>query len=115
MDITDIKVFPVDEDKLKAYVTITFDQCFVVRDLKVIQGPTGLFIAMPAKRRKDGTFKDLAHPLNAETRAWLERQVLEEYRREVGEPEGCESASQAVAHETASNAEKTIAPKVEVK
>src|ERR1700722_12574931 len=84
MKITDIKVFPVDEDKLKAYVTITFDQCFVVRDLKVIQGPSGLFIAMPAKRRKDGTFKDLAHPLNAETRAWLERQVLDQYAREVG-------------------------------
>ena len=83
MEITEIKVFPVDEDKLKAYVTITFDQCFVVRDLKVISGPAGLFIAMPAKRRKDGTFKDLAHPLNAETRAWIERQVLETYAREV--------------------------------
>lgn len=83
MEITEIKVFPVDEDKLKAYVTITLDHCFVVRDLKVIQGPAGLFIAMPAKRRKDGTFKDLAHPLNAETRAWLERLVLDQYSREV--------------------------------
>ncbi|HUB06653.1 MAG TPA: septation regulator SpoVG [Myxococcales bacterium] len=83
MDITDIRVFPVDEDKLKAYVTITFDACFVVRDLKVIQGAEGLFIAMPSKRRKDGTFKDIAHPLNAETRAWLEKQVLAEYDREL--------------------------------
>ena len=70
MEITDIKVFPVQEEKLRAYVTITLDHCFVVRDLKVIHGSTGLFIAMPAKRRKDGTFKDIAHPLNAETRAW---------------------------------------------
>jgi len=83
MEITDIKVFPVQEEKLRAYVTITLDHCFVVRDLKVIHGSTGLFIAMPAKRRKDGTFKDIAHPLNAETRAWMEREVLEEYDREV--------------------------------
>ena len=54
MEITDVRVFPVDEDKLKAYVTITLDNCFVIRDLKVIHGNTGLFIAMPAKRRKDG-------------------------------------------------------------
>jgi stage V sporulation protein G len=83
MEITDIKVFPVQEEKLRAYVTITLDHCFVVRDLKVIHGSTGLFIAMPAKRRKDGTFKDIAHPLNAETRAWMEREVLAEYDREV--------------------------------
>jgi stage V sporulation protein G len=83
MDITDIKVFPVQEEKLRAYVTITLDHCFVVRDLKVIHGSTGLFIAMPAKRRKDGTFKDIAHPLNAETRAWMEREILAEYDREV--------------------------------
>jgi len=83
MEITDIKVFPVQEEKIRAYVTITLDHCFVVRDLKVIHGSTGLFIAMPAKRRKDGTFKDIAHPLNAETRAWMEREVLEEYDREV--------------------------------
>ena len=83
MEITDIKIVPVEEDKLKAYVTITLDGCFVVRDLKVISGAAGLFIAMPAKRRKDGTFKDIAHPLNAETRSWLERAVLEEYDREL--------------------------------
>jgi stage V sporulation protein G len=83
MEITEVRVFPVDEDKLKAYVTITLDHCFVVRDLKVIQGTGGLFIAMPAKRRKDGTFKDIAHPLNAETRERMERVILEEYRREV--------------------------------
>jgi stage V sporulation protein G len=83
MEITEIRVFPVDEDKLKAYVTITLDHCFVVRDLKVISGNTGLFIAMPAKRRKDGTFKDIAHPLNADTREWMERAILDEYEREM--------------------------------
>jgi len=55
-----------------------------VRDLKVIHGASGLFVAMPAKRRKDGTFKDIAHPLNAETRERFERAILDEYEREVG-------------------------------
>lgn len=81
MEITDIKVFPVDEDKLRAYVTITLDDCFVVRDLKVIQGTSGLFVAMPAKKRKDGTYKDIAHPLNAETRERMERQILAEFAK----------------------------------
>lgn len=78
-----MKVFAVNEDKLKAYVTITLDNCFVVRDLKVILGTAGLFIAMPAKKRKDGTYKDIAHPLNAQTRERMERQILDEYTRQV--------------------------------
>ncbi len=81
MNITDVKVFPVDEDKLRAYVTITLDACFVVRDLKVIQGTGGLFVAMPAKKRKDGTYKDIAHPLNSEMRDKLERLVLAEFEK----------------------------------
>lgn len=81
MEITDVRVFPVEEDKLKAYVTITLDNCFVVRDLKVIAGATGLFIAMPAKRRKDGSYKDIAHPLNADTRDRMEKVILEHYER----------------------------------
>ncbi|WP_242341170.1 MULTISPECIES: septation regulator SpoVG [Anaeromyxobacter] len=83
MEITEVRVFPVNEEKLKAYVTITLDDCFVIRDLKVINGNTGLFIAMPAKRRKDGTFKDIAHPLNTETRERMERTILAQYEREV--------------------------------
>ena len=83
MEITDVKVFPVDEEKLKAYVTITLDNCFVIRDLKVINGTTGLFIAMPAKRRKDGTYKDIAHPLNTDMRERIERKILDEYDRQT--------------------------------
>jgi stage V sporulation protein G len=83
MEITDVRVFPVDEDKLKAYVTITLDHCFVVRDLKVISGAGGLFVAMPAKRRKDGTYKDIAHPLNADTRDRMEKAILAAYERQV--------------------------------
>jgi stage V sporulation protein G len=83
MDVTEVRVFPVNEEKLKAYVTITFDDCFVVRDLKVINGNSGLFVAMPSKKRKDGTFKDTAHPLNNETRKMIEEKVLAEYEKEI--------------------------------
>src|SRR6478736_5597190 len=83
MDITEVKVFPVNEDRLKAYVTITLDNCFVVRDLKIIKGNDGLFVAMPSKKRKDGQFKDIAHPLNQETRNEIERAVFEAYENEV--------------------------------
>jgi stage V sporulation protein G len=81
MDITQVKVFPVDEEKLKAYVSIVLDDCFLVSDLKVIHGPNGLFISMPSKRKKNGEFKDIAHPLNRETRERMERRILEEYER----------------------------------
>ena len=72
MQVTEVRVFPVDEDKLRAYVTITFDHCFVIRDLKIIRGTTGFFVSMPSKKRKDGTYKDIAHPINNETRAMIE-------------------------------------------
>ena len=81
MEVTEIRVFPVDEDKLKAYVTITLDHCFVIRDLKVIRGPTGFFVSMPSKKRKDGTYKDIAHPINNETRRMLEDKVIAEYEK----------------------------------
>ncbi len=81
MNITQVKVFPVNEEKLKAYVSIVIDGCFLVSDLKIIQGPNGLFISMPSKRKKNGEFKDVAHPLNRETREMLERHVLGEYER----------------------------------
>ena len=85
MEITEVRVFPVNEDKLKAYVTITFDNCFVIRDLKIINGNSGFFVAMPSKKRKDGTFKDTAHPLNNETRDMIESKVLAEYERVIKE------------------------------
>ena len=81
MDVTEVRVFPVDEEKLRAYVTITFDHCFVVKDLKLIRGITGLFVSMPSKRRKDGTYKDIAHPLNNETRKMIEEKIIAEYEK----------------------------------
>jgi stage V sporulation protein G len=86
MEITDVKVIPVDDEKLKAFVSIVFDHCFVVTDIKVIHGPKGLFVSMPSKKRKDGTFKDIAHPLNNQMRQYLEEKVLGVYRQQVAAP-----------------------------
>ncbi len=83
MKITEVKVYPVNEDRLRAYVTITLENCFVVRDLKIINGNTGLFVAMPSKKRKDGQFRDIAHPLNQEFREEIERSVFEAYEKEI--------------------------------
>ena len=83
MNITEIKVHPVNEEKLKAYVTVVIDDCFVVRDIKIIEGHSGLFVAMPSKKRKDGQFKDIAHPLNKETRDELEKLILSEYENQI--------------------------------
>ncbi len=80
MEITDVRVFPVEEEKLKAFVSIIIDDCFVISDIKIISGTNGLFISMPSKKRKNGTFRDIAHPLNNETRKKIEDKVLARYR-----------------------------------
>ena len=83
MEVSEIRVFLADEERLKAYVTVTFDSCFVVRDLKVINGNTGLFVAMPSKKKKDGTYKDIAHPINTDFRSYLEKLILDKYKDEA--------------------------------
>ena len=85
MEITEVKVFPIHEEKLKAFVSIVFDHCFMVNDIKIIQGRDGLFISMPSRKKKNGEFKDVAHPLNNETRRMIEGQVLAEYERVLDE------------------------------
>jgi stage V sporulation protein G len=85
MEITEVKVFPIQEEKLKAFVSIVFDHCFMVNDIKIIQGRDGLFISMPSRKKKNGEFKDVAHPLNYETRRMIEEKVLAEYDRVLGE------------------------------
>ena len=94
MQITEVRVFPVNEEKLKAYATMTLDNCFVIRDLKIINGNDGLFVAMPSKKRKDGTFKDIAHPLNNETREMIESKVLTTYHETLKSME--ETAAEAL-------------------
>jgi stage V sporulation protein G len=102
MEITDVKVIPVDDEKLKAFVSIVFDHCFVVTDLKVIHGPKGLFVSMPSKKRKDGTFKDIAHPLNNQMRQYLEEKILGVYKQQVsgvGAPAPAQASTEAAAKE----------------
>ena len=81
MEITEIKIYPVNEGRLKGYATMVIDGCFIVRDMKIIKGEKGLFVSMPSRRKKDGTFKDIAHPLNAETRKMIEEMIIEEYKK----------------------------------
>ena len=89
MQLTEVKVYPVtDDEKLKGYATIVFDACFVVRDLKIIHGNSGLFVAMPSKKKKDGTYRDTAPPLNNQTRQMIEEAVLGEYEREIRKLDG---------------------------
>ncbi|MBI5096897.1 MAG: septation regulator SpoVG [Nitrospirae bacterium] len=83
MEVTEVKVFPVNEERLKAYVTVTFDNSFIIRDVKVIRGNNGLFVAMPSRKRKDGSFRDIAHPLNNEAREMIEGVILKEYEKEL--------------------------------
>lgn len=82
MEITEVKIFPVENGgRLKAYATLVFDDSFIVRDLKVIEGDKALFVSMPSRRRKDGTFRDIVHPLNSETRSKLEENIIKEYNK----------------------------------
>ena len=83
MEITGVKIYLVNEKKVRAYASVIFDHCFIVRDLKVIDGDTELFVAMPGKKIKDGVYRDTVHPLNSETRQRLETAVLEAYHREL--------------------------------
>ena len=94
MDITGVRVFPVDEEKLKAFVSIIIDDCFVISDIKIISGTNGLFISMPSKKRKNGTFRDIAHPLNNETRRKIEDKVLARYREIVSHGPGMGAVEQ---------------------
>ena len=85
MQITEVRIFPRGEEKLKAFVTITFDDSFVIRNLKVIQGQKGLFVAMPSRKMLDGSHKDIAHPINNETRRMIEDKVLSAYKAKIEE------------------------------
>ena len=94
MDITDIRIRKVSADgKLKAYVTVTFDDSFVVHNVKIIEGENGVFIAMPSRKTKSGEYKDVAHPINTSFRTRLQDRILEEYEREEDAVESAEGDS----------------------
>ncbi|AUG56086.1 septation regulator SpoVG [Acetivibrio saccincola] len=80
MEITDVRIRKIDsEGKMKAVVSVTFDNEFVVHDIKVIESQNGLFIAMPSRKAPDGEFRDIAHPINAETRGKIQSAILDKY------------------------------------
>ncbi len=82
MEITEIRVSLRDDNKLKAFASITLDDCFVIRGLKIIEGAKGAFVAMPSRKRPDGTYQDVAHPINNETRSWMEKEIIIAYNEE---------------------------------
>lgn len=86
MNITDVRVRKINDDgRMKAVVSITFDDEFVVHDIKIIEGQNGLFIAMPSRRMSDGDFRDIAHPLLSETRNRIKDAIFAEYEKVLAE------------------------------
>lgn len=83
MKITDVRLKKVDgHNRLKAIASVTIDDCFVIHELRIIEGDNGLFIAMPSRKLPEGEFKDIAHPINAETREQLEKAIIDEYNKQ---------------------------------
>ncbi|MEE1516043.1 MAG: septation regulator SpoVG [Lachnospiraceae bacterium] len=88
MQVTDVRVRKLTkEGKMRAIVSVTFDNEFVVHDIKIIEGEKGLFIAMPSKKSTDGEYRDIAHPINSETRDKLQQTILEKYEESLTEEE----------------------------
>lgn len=94
LEITEVRVHLRNEDRLKAFATVTFDRCFVVRNMKVIEGEKGLILCMPSRKMPDGSFKDIAHPISVEFRSVLEEKVFacyEQERRKAADGSGKDS------------------------
>lgn len=88
MEITDVRVRKLSkEGKMKAIVSITLEDEFVVHDIKVIEGEKGMFIAMPSKKASDGEFRDIAHPINSDTREKIQNVIMERYQKALEEPD----------------------------
>jgi stage V sporulation protein G len=101
MEITDIRVRKVEADgKLRAYVTVTFDDCFVVHNVKVIEGKSGTFIAMPSRKTKTGEYKDVAHPINSDFRHKLQSTILDAYETAEDVVSGGDGDSQQESEKT---------------
>jgi len=86
MQVTDVRIRKVtDEGKMKAIVSVTFDNEFVVHDIKIIDGQNGLFVAMPSRKMADGEFRDIAHPINSETRSKIQEAIFMEYEKNISD------------------------------
>lgn len=92
MKITEIRIHLMGEDRLKAFASATFDDSFVVRNMKVVEGAKGVFLCMPSRKLPDGTHKDMVHPVNQEFRQYLEESILKAYQQELlNNPQGTEN------------------------
>lgn len=94
MEITEITVTLRNEEKLKAFVNVTFENKFVVRGMKVIKGANGFFVSMPSRKMPDGSFRDIAHPINNEFRQFIEKAILDEYNRALERGQQPEDANE---------------------
>jgi stage V sporulation protein G len=94
MQVTEVRIYPADEDLVKAYASISFDNCFLVEGIRVIKGHMGLFVSFPAKKQRDGSHRDNAFPANAETRRMIQQAVLAEYEKIVADSDRVPSDSQ---------------------
>ena len=93
MQITEVRIYPTNEDLVRAYVTIVFDNCLLIREIRVIKSSTGYFVAMPANKQPDGTDGDIAYPANDEARNMMQRVILAEYEKMVAGSDSMPSAN----------------------
>ena len=115
MMITDVRMRKIShEGKMRAIVSVTFDNQFVVHDIKVIDGVNGLFVAMPSRRMGDGNFRDIAHPINSDTREMIQDAIFEEYKKSLAEEKELQLAKEEQAEEKEEVAEEKAEEKEEV-
>ncbi|MBI3795025.1 MAG: septation regulator SpoVG [Nitrospinae bacterium] len=85
MEITEVVVRPVEDEKLRAYVSLTIENALVIKDIKIVEGKNGLFVSMPSRRRKNGKYQDIAHPINSDFRKTIEDHIFNEYKKIMGD------------------------------
>ena len=95
MKITEIRIHLMGENHLKAFANVTFDDCFVVRNMTIVEGNKGVFLCMPSRKLQDGTYKDMVHPISQEFRQYLEETVLNAYKEELNKSSAAVSQEQA--------------------
>ncbi|MFQ5431552.1 MAG: septation regulator SpoVG [Nitrospinota bacterium] len=83
MEITEVVIRPVTDERLRAYVSMTLDNALVIKDIKIVEGKNGLFVSMPSRRRKNGKYQDIAHPINTDFRREVETRIFDEYREAI--------------------------------
>jgi stage V sporulation protein G len=85
LEITEVVIRLIDDERLKAYVSLTIEDALVIKDIKIVDGKNGLFVSMPSRRKKNGKYQDIAHPINTDFRKKMEDKIFEEYRNVVGD------------------------------